>query len=235
MFAPLLFFIALGYLAIQPWIVPRFPANHIIHTVDSGKWQISGVIDQNPIKDKRRQRLILDTLTLGRDNVYSVVTGKLRVTVYDQGPELSRGDQISFRGNIRSFRNFKNPGGFDYRRYMAFKGVWGSSSTQGQRIVLLKRVPSAVFQEFMDKCRDTISMLIKKTPEGEHRGVLKALISGERSQISPLLREAFNRAGVGHLLAISGLHIGIVASTAFLFFLWPLSRFRLLLWKAWTR
>lgn len=235
LFAPLLFFIALGYLSIQPWIVPRFPANHIIHTVDSGKWEISGVIDQNPIKDKRRQKFILDTLTLGRDNVYSAVTGKLRVTVYGQGPELSRGDQISFRGNIRSFRNFKNPGGFDYRRYMAFKRVWGSSSTQGQRIVLLKRVPSATFQKFMDKCRDTISMLIKKTPEGEHRGVLKALITGERSQIPPLLREAFNRAGVGHLLAISGLHIGIVASAAFLFFSWLLSRFRILLWKAWTR
>jgi competence protein ComEC len=166
LFAPLLFFIALGYQSIQPWIVPRFPANHIIHKVDSGKWEISGVIDQNPIEDKRRQKFNLDTLTIGRDNVYSAVTGKLRVTVYDQVTELSRGDQISFRGNLRSFRNFKNPGGFDYRRYMAFKRIWGSSSTQGQRIVLLKGGPSATFQKFMDKCRDTISMLIKKTPKG---------------------------------------------------------------------
>ena len=235
LFAPLLFFIALGYQSLQPWIVPQFPANHIIHTVDSGKWEISGIIDQNPLEDKRRQKFILDTLTIGRDNVYSAVMGKLRVTVYGQGAKLSRGDQISFRGNIRSFRNFKNPGGFDYRRHMAFKRIWGSSSTQSQRIVLLNRDSSATFQKFMDKCRHSISMLIKMTADGEHRGVLKALITGERTQIPPLLREAFNRAGVGHLLAISGLHIGIVASAAFLLFSWLLSRFRILLWKAWTR
>ncbi len=234
-FAPLLFFVVLGYLSIQPWTVPRFPANHIIHRLDSGKWEISGVIDQNPIKVKRRQKFILNTETLGRDNIYSAVTGKLRLTVYGQGPELSRGDSISFRGNLRSFRNFKNPGGFDYKRYMAFRRVWGASSTQGHRIVLLKRAPAVTFQKFMDNCRGKISMLIKKTPEGEHRGVLKALITGDRNQIPPLLREAFNRAGVGHLLAISGLHIGIVATAAFLLFSRLLSRFRVLLLKAWTR
>jgi competence protein ComEC len=65
--------------------------------------------------------------------------------------------------------------------------------------------------------------------------VLKALIVGDRSAIDRPLREAFNRAGVGHLLAISGLHIGIVASVAFLFFKWLMAYVRPLLWKAWTR
>jgi competence protein ComEC len=235
LFAPLLLFLSLGYLSLQLWIDPRFPADHIIHALDSGKWEISGRVAQNPIKDKRRHKFVLDTLTIGRDSVYSAVSGKLRITVYDPGPELYRGDQIRFKANIRSFRNFKNPGGFDYRRYMVFKRVWGASSTQGQRIVVLKRGPPSGFQKFLDKCRHRVSVLIKKTPEGQHRGVLEALIIGERSQIPYSLRDAFNRAGVGHLLAISGLHIGIVASAAFLFFSWLLSRFRILLWKAWAR
>jgi competence protein ComEC len=45
----------------------------------------------------------------------------------------------------------------------------------------------------------------------------------------------FNRAGVGHVLAISGLHIGIVATVAFFFFHKLLRRVRPLLWRAWTR
>jgi competence protein ComEC len=233
--APLIFFAVLGYLSIQPWIVPRFPANHVVHYVDAHKWEITGVIDNDPTHHNRRQRFILRTQTLNHGEVAHSVTGKLRVTVYGQSREMSRGDRIFFPGYLRSFRNFKNPGGFDYRRYMAFKGIWGSTATQGDKIVILKRAERLTFKRFMDNCRDRISLLIDKTPEGEHRTVLKALIIGQRRQISPLLREAFNRAGVGHLLAISGLHIGIVGTAAFVAFSWLLARFRILLWQAWTR
>ncbi len=232
---PLIFFIALGYLSIQTWVAPRFPVNHVIHYVTAHKWKITGIIDQNPIKDNVRLKLILRTQTLARGNVSIAVTGKLRVTVYGQGPELSLGDQILFSGKLTTFNNFNNPGGFDYKRYMAFKGIWCSVSTQGQRIEILKTAAHRSFQRYLNKCRDKVSKLIQKTPEGEHRGVLQALITGERSQIPPGLREAFNRAGVGHLLAISGLHIGIVGTAAFLFFSWLLSRFRIFLRKAWVR
>ena len=50
------------------------------------------------------------------------------------------------------------------------------------------------------------------------KAVLRALIIGDRSGISPDLRDSFNRAGIGHLLAISGLHVGIVATVAFYIF-----------------
>ena len=46
------------------------------------------------------------------------------------------------------------------------------------------------------------------------------------------MKEAFNRAGVGHILAISGLHIGIVATVAFFFFKWILSYVKYFLWNA---
>ena len=41
---PLVLFIALGYLSIQPWIFPTFPSNHVIHFMDTHPWKITGVI-----------------------------------------------------------------------------------------------------------------------------------------------------------------------------------------------
>ena len=41
--------------------------------------------------------------------------------------KLAIGDTISFKGRIKAIRNFNNPGGFDYRRYMAFKGIFAKS------------------------------------------------------------------------------------------------------------
>ncbi|MBU4388781.1 MAG: DNA internalization-related competence protein ComEC/Rec2, partial [Proteobacteria bacterium] len=82
--------------------------------------------------------------------------------------------------------------------------------------------------------RSKISDLIDNTGKDDKKGVLKALIIGDRNSISKNLQEAFNRAGVGHILAISGLHIGIVATVAFFFFKWIFSYFKFLLWNALT-
>jgi competence protein ComEC len=91
------------------------------------------------------------------------------------------------------------------------------------------------FFRTIENARSTFSGLIEKSGHTQVQGVLKALIIGDRSQISLETRQAFNRAGVGHLLAISGLHIGIVATVAFGFFHRLMTRFKPFLWRAWTR
>ncbi len=233
--SPIVLFFALGYLSIQPWIVPKFPFNHIIHFTDSNKLKIVGVVDQSVKKYKDRQKFILRAESLDKENKTFPVTGKIRVTVAGEGPKISFGDRIYLISRIRSIRNFKNPGGFDYKRYMAFKGVFGSAYTRGKDVAILSRSSKRGMQRLINNARHQISSFITKSVEGKHQGVLKALIIGDKHQITPDLRDAFNRAGVGHILAISGLHIGIVATIAFLFFSWALSRFKLLLWNARTR
>ena len=66
-------------------------------------------------------------------------------------------------------------------------------------------------------------------------GILRALLVGGRSGIPPDLRNAFSRTGIGHLLAISGLHIGIIAAVAFFVFKKTLSFSSLFLHRGWVR
>ena len=232
---PILLFSALGYLSIQPWIVPNFPSNHIIHFTNSNPWKIVGIIDDDPIKYKNRLKFILRAETLGEYDSSFPVTGKIRVTVAGNCNKLSIGDRITFFGKIKLIRNFKNPGGFDYKRYMAFKGIWGTTYAQGSKLTVLKRDSRKGIRFVIEDARIKISDLIEKTSQEKEKEVLKALIVGDRKGISRDLRKAFNRAGVGHLLAISGLHIGIVATVSFILFSWMLSHFKLFLRNAWTR
>jgi ComEC/Rec2-related protein len=69
----------------------------------------------------------------------------------------------------------------------------------------------------------------------DEKAVLKALVFGDRSGIDNALRERFNRAGVGHLLAISGLHVGIVATLDFRWIALDVLFFPPLLWRGWGR
>ncbi len=234
--SPIVLFLALGYLSIQPWVAPEFPPNHVVHFTDTHPWKIIGVVDAPPAAYPNRIKFILRCETLGESNDSFPVLGNIRVTLAGgDGPKLSSGDRIIFISRIRSIKNFHNPGGFDYKRYMALKKVWGTAYVSGKKFAVLGRNNDKRVIRLMQDARRNISDLIEKSGSGRQQGVLKALIIGDRNAIEQDLQKAFNRAGIGHLLAISGLHIGIVAATAFLLFRWVLSHIQLFLWNAWTK
>jgi competence protein ComEC len=118
---------------------------------------------------------------------------------------------------------------------MVFRKVYGTAYVSAKKLTLIKRNSETGIGMIIADTRRKISDLIDRTGQGTEQGVLKALIVGDRNSISKDLRQAFNRAGIGHLLAISGLHIGIVATGAFLFFKVLLSHIKFLLWHAWTK
>ena len=232
---PLVLLHVLGYLSILPWTAPGFPSSHIIHFVDMPPWKIVGVIHTPVAIYSNRQKFILRTESLqGSDGSFPVV-GRIRLTVSGEGPKFQKGDRIAVFGKIRSIRNFNNPGGFDYKRYMAFKKVWGTAYVSSRKVALLEKRSEKGVGTIIAEVRSKFSDLIDAAGTGKAHGLIKALIIGDRSSVSQDLRDAFNRAGIGHLLAISGLHIGIVASAAFLFFSWMLSHVKPLLWHAWTQ
>jgi competence protein ComEC len=234
-FMPLLLFVSLGYLSIQPWLSPRLPAHHITHYTDSHRWEIFGQIANQPQHIKNRARFDLRVASLDADHQTHAVAGLLRVTVRGDLPEIAVGDIIRFKSRMRSIRNFKNPGGFDYKRYMAFRGIYATAYVRGDRIRIVEKSPSALVFQIINRVRGTFADLVEKSGTSEVQGVLKALIIGDRTRISDATRQRFNRAGVGHLLAISGLHIGIVATVAFTFFHWLMGWIKPFLWRAWTR
>ena len=215
---PLLLFLALGYVSLQPWVYPSFPPNHLIHYLDDRRWDIEGVVADRPLMANHRQKFKLQVQRLGHDGDLISVVGGLRVTAAGDGPVLQRGDRILINSKLRSLRNFKNPGGFDYKRYMFFQGICATAYVQGRRVTVLDQHKSHFWFDLIENTRHRIARIIADTCKGPQSAVLKALIVGDRSHIAQSTREAFNRAGVGHLLAISGLHIGIVATMAFLFF-----------------
>jgi competence protein ComEC len=233
--SPLILFFAAGYLSLQPWVCPQFASNHIVHYAETSAWNIVGVIDNYPLNYGKRQNFVIRTETLEKNNDSVAVTGKIRVTVSGFSPQLARGDRVFFPSRIKSIRNFNNPGGFDYRRYLGFQGVCGSAFVQGSRLSIVDRNSGGAVTAIVSNARKSIADLIDRSGQGDQIGVLKALLVGDRAAIPQRLREAFNRAGVGHLLAISGLHIGIVATAAFVFFQWVLGAIKPLLWNAWTR
>jgi len=233
--SPLLLYTALGYLSLQPWVDPRFPEDHISRFLDTGPWRIVGVVDDRPLEFESRTRLVLRVERLESERETHDVTGLLRVTVADEAPVVDQGDRISIRSRIRPIRNFNNPGGFDFKRSMAYREIQGSAFTEGRNLSLLKKEAQAGWLGWIDRLRSAIARLIDQAGLGSEAAVLKALVMGDQSEIAPEIRQAFTRTGTSHILSISGLHITLVASVAFVVFRWLLSWFPPALRHAWVR
>lgn len=223
---PLLFCALSGYLSIQPWLVEDLPDHHVARFAEQGRWRVTGRVANRPLIKQKRLRFVLSARKLVQADRTLAVTGKIQITARGRIPNVLQGDTVTLSGHLHGVRNFCNPGGFDYERYMAFQGIRCRLYTRGERI----RVTAAGHQGWrrhLDRLRtalaERLSTALKAHPSNVVQ-LLKALTLGDRSGISPELREAFSRAGVSHVLAISGLHVGMVATAAFFMFRWFLVR-----------
>lgn len=234
---PLVLFFTLGYWSLQSWVSPRLPANHVSRFVDGGRWHLIGIIDDDPEQLPDRTRFTLKAESVTRGGLSREVTGGVGITIWEPVTSLYSGDRVACLARLKEVRNFNNPGGFDYSGYLAFRDIRAMASVSGEGLIVrLHPAEKWWTSRAIDRSRRAVSGVIDtalaEEPE-EVRGIIKALLIGDRSGISRKTREVFIRTGTAHLLAISGLHIGIVATLAFFMFRFMLTRSQRLLLAAW--
>ena len=146
---------------------------------------------------------------------------KVILTVYRHAKDFAPGRRIRFPATLSPFKNFNNPGRYNYERAMRLKGFsCAASVSDGRYIVPMGGNSLPKPFEIMENLRRPIREYFRKTLSPENNALYRALVLGERQAIDPALREPFNATGLGHILAVSGLHIGLIATLSFYLLRW---------------
>jgi len=183
------------------------------------------VLDPIKLIDNRIARFTLCAQGLCLSKKTIPLDETIAVAVYRDAPQLRPGDRIRFPARLRPFRNFNNPGNYDYKKAMHLKGLsCAASVSNGARMERLGTGGLPFFRGLVEKVQRPIRDLFHERLTPQNAALFRALILGERQGITPDLREPFNQTGLGHMLAVSGLHIGLVAGVVFFLFKWVLSR-----------
>ncbi len=158
-------------------------------------------------------RLIMEVKEIRYDQTWIRTTGTARINIYYKNPNFQFEDQIQIlRIRLKHPRNFKNPGQFDYQRYLKSKGIsFIGSVSKPDRIKKIGKFKAS----FLDKTRQRFIKLITNSireviPPREF-GLLMAMTLGEKGFLEKDIKENFNKTGLSHLMAVSGLHVGFVA------------------------
>ncbi len=159
-------------------------------------------------------RLLLSDLAL--EEVEEAQTpARIRVTTRSREPELGVGDRISARGMLQPPQGPLLPGGFDYARRAFFEQLGGLGFTFGT-IEVLERAQGSSFGDTVATLRHQIASSAIASLAAPEGAVAGALLTGLRSDIPQQVWFDMQASGLAHLLAISGLHIGLIAGTIYL-------------------
>lgn len=123
---------------------------------------------------------------------------------------LAVDDILLLSGNFQPVREPKNPYQFNYADYMKTLGVYGQLQSKYGAIIYSEKGTRTVVG-FSEKIRNHLISKLKNTPlQSNERSILQALVLGQRRDIDKSLYNDYAAAGAIHILAVSGLHVGIL-------------------------
>lgn len=230
---PLGFFYFAGIVFILPYSKSSFNSRaENFNLYKKEKREITAVITDFPSFSYSRLKTKIKLKSIDGKNLESE-NFKLSLSIYNYEKDYKPGDLIFFNAQIKPYKNFRNPGSFDYKSYMRFKGFFGHTWVSDKKVELIGKENS--FQFFITKIRarfvQSIDENIKKPLNSEF---LKSITCGLRTGLDQEFKDKASKAGASHFMAISGLHIGMVFSFFFILSRFVFSRFEFFLWRGWV-
>ncbi len=137
-----------------------------------------------------------------------------KVLVYaDTSYRIPPGSEIVLHSYINDIANFGDTTRFDYATFYRRRGVIAVAyASRHNRIVSVKPLKQTDFTAAATTIRNKMTRIfIDSGMSAGQSGVIAAMIAGDRSHIPPDTNAAYSDTGIAHILAISGLHIGVIA------------------------
>lgn len=131
---------------------------------------------------------------------------------------LRPGDEILFQAKMQPFKNLGNPDDFDYVRFMKIKGFAGSAYVPAHRWMKTGKSIRSVYTLSQNLRAKALDFYKSFGLNPDEYAFIAALTLGYKSNLSNDLQEAFRASGTAHVLAVSGLHVGIIYLILNMFF-----------------
>lgn len=215
-----LFFFILGFAASSDALVkPRYPWAE-------KKTAYGGVVTSCPVLRERVARFRIRVAEVYERGVFHRVNRNAEITVLrSKGIDtLKSGDAVMIYAKMAEPRNAGNPYEFDYASYLKLHGVGGTAFVFADDVVPLSSAQSARLRGqclglgdrvmlWGENIRLRLMRLYRNAGlEGDFLAVVSAMTLGEKSHVSRRMRDVFSHTGTSHVLALSGLHLGIIFS-----------------------
>jgi competence protein ComEC len=173
---------------------------------------IAEVVDI-PAEKKKSLKTILRLRQRIKDTVFMKEGARLLAYFSQSGtaPPVKPGDVILVSAYVQPIKNYGNPHEFDYKTYMATHRIYHQTYLDREAWRLLKKGDPGTLKGLSNRWRLGLLRHLKASiPDKSNLAVASALILGYKELLTPTLKSRFSGSGAMHILAVSGLHVGII-------------------------
>ena len=147
------------------------------------------------------------------DTAYSS-SGKILIyfSKNDTAAALDYGQQIIINQELQAIKSAGNPGSFNYKRYAAFQQIHYTVYLRPQNFIVTGKLEGNAFYKFIYAARAYVLQTIE-TYVGTDKNITaiaEAMLIGYKENLDRDLLQAYSNTGVVHIIAISGLHLGLI-------------------------
>ncbi len=181
--------------------------------------RLYGAITSDIELSEDRQRFELSADSVEIQDTMVIAIGKIRIYLYQARP-LAYGDYIAINVKLQEPWRATNPYAYDFKKSLESKGIRSIAFVYRDRNVRLLDSSGGSFflSDIVNPLRRHIEKTIDANLHGDSAALLKGLMLGLGRKLPDDVRDAFADSGTVHILAVSGLHVGIIAGLAWLLF-----------------
>ncbi|MBU8891632.1 MAG: competence protein ComEC family protein [Bacteroidales bacterium] len=125
--------------------------------------------------------------------------------------KLNYGDQVLAKAYINEVTSNGNPYEFNYKKYLKYKEIYYQTYIKSDSYKIIAHEKGGKIFQYSHKAQQVLLNIYKsRNISGDEFAVLSALTLGYKNELTPELKESFSASGAMHILAVSGLHVGII-------------------------
>lgn len=216
----------IGYLSVPLRSEARYP-DHLVHC-DGEIQSYTAVVTSYPGQGASTWKQLVRVRSVLTREGWGKASGKVLLYVDFDGYEkpFAYGDILLIKGTPTPVPGPLNPGEFDYRRFLALRQIHRQQYIGNGQALRIGNDPPSHLMKFSITARTwAVQQYRRFVPGRQEQVVTSALVLGDKDGLDDDLYDAFSSSGTMHVLAVSGLHVGIIYSII-IFVLRPLKKVR---------
>ncbi|MBW8049203.1 MAG: ComEC family competence protein [Cytophagales bacterium] len=187
-------------------------ANHILN-FNGEIYYYKGLIVSELTEKAKSYKAELLISEIKNENGWGTASGRILIYFAKDSTTkmLKYGDRLIIKGSPNLITPPSNPNEFDYKRYLRFHNIYHQHFVRNGNYLVCGYQPINVIKEKATAVRNYCDKILRKYIHSSREyKIASALILGIRSSLDNEIKEAYSNAGAMHVLAVSGLHVGIV-------------------------
>jgi competence protein ComEC len=155
-------------------------------------------------------KAILKTKTVHFNDKKNHTDARVIIYLAKELSYLQQGDEVLIGAEFTKIKNKNNPGEFDAEYYWKSRGIDAMAFVSSDELTWVDSNPPSTITYLLTIFSDYLNSALKENLSGTDLAIAQALILGDKSLLDTETKNAFTNTGAMHILAVSGMHVGLI-------------------------